>query len=86
MRRPQLPPSPASRMRSARSSTSTSTAVPSIAPGRQISQLISATDLTACRHCHVDITLKDVETVEGDPDRVRNWVGLCREVIDEVFE
>ena len=43
-------------------------------------------DLTACRHCHVDITLKDVETVEGDPDRVRSWVGLCREVIDEVFE
>ena len=42
-------------------------------------------DLEACRECHVDITLKDVETVEGDPDRVRDWVGICREVIDEVF-
>jgi hypothetical protein len=26
-----------------------------------------------------------VETVEGDPNRVRDWVGICREVIDEVF-
>jgi hypothetical protein len=42
-------------------------------------------DLEACRNCHVDITLKDVETVEGDPDRVRKWVGIAREVIDEVF-
>ena len=42
-------------------------------------------DLGACRHCRVDITLKDVETVESDPDRVRDWVGLCREVIDDVF-
>lgn len=42
-------------------------------------------DLEACRGCHVDITLKDVETVEHDPDRVRNWVKLTREVIDEVF-
>lgn len=42
-------------------------------------------DLTACRDCHVDITLKDVETVEKDTDRVRKWVTLTREVIDEVF-
>ena len=52
--------------------------------GAHVRSLLRA-DLTACRHCHVDITLKDVETVEGDPDRVRNWVGLCREAIDEVF-
>jgi len=38
-------------------------------------------DLAACRDCHVDITLKDVETVEGDPDRIRRWVGIVREVI-----
>ena len=43
-------------------------------------------DLTACKDCHVDITLKDVETVERDPNRIRNWVTLTREVIDEVFE
>jgi len=42
-------------------------------------------DLMACRHCHVDVTLKDVETVQGDRDRVRTWVRVCREVIDEVF-
>lgn len=42
-------------------------------------------DLEACRECHVDITLKDVETVEGDPTRVYRWVQLTREVIDEVY-
>ena len=42
-------------------------------------------DLDACRGCHVDITLKDVQTVENDPERVRKWVALTREVMDEVF-
>jgi len=42
-------------------------------------------DLEACKHSHVDITLKDVETVEKDPERVKKWVALTREVIDEVF-
>ena len=42
-------------------------------------------DLQACRQCHVDITLKDVETVERDPDRVKNWVAITREVITELF-
>jgi len=42
-------------------------------------------DLAACRDCHVDITLKDVETVEGDPSRVRRWVELTRSVVDQVF-
>ena len=41
-------------------------------------------DLEACRGCHVDITLKDVETVEGDRDRVRNWTRLVREVVDSI--
>ncbi|MBI2191309.1 MAG: hypothetical protein HYU36_04925 [Planctomycetes bacterium] len=40
-------------------------------------------DLSACRGCHVDITLKDVETVQGDPDRVRQWVQLVREVSED---
>jgi hypothetical protein len=38
-------------------------------------------DLEACGDCHVDITLKDVETVQSDPDRVRRWVEITREVI-----
>ena len=39
-------------------------------------------DLEACRGCHVDITLKDVETVGRDPERVKNWVTLTRDVIE----
>ena len=42
-------------------------------------------DLEACRECCVDITLKDVETVQNDPNRVREWVKLTREVIEEVW-
>ncbi len=42
-------------------------------------------DLRACKECHVDITLKDVETVQHDPDRVRNWVALTRDIIDTVL-
>ncbi|MDZ4200377.1 MAG: hypothetical protein U1E27_13960 [Kiritimatiellia bacterium] len=42
-------------------------------------------DLETCRNSHVDITLKDVETVERDPRRVKNWVALAREVIDDVW-
>jgi hypothetical protein len=38
-------------------------------------------DLDACGDCHVDITLKDVETVQHDPDRIRRWVDVTREVI-----
>jgi hypothetical protein len=42
-------------------------------------------DMEACRDCHVDITLKDVETVEKDPRRVRSWVAITRGVLDEVL-
>jgi len=41
-------------------------------------------DLGACDGCHVDITLKDVETVQGDPARVRRWVGMAKRVIDDM--
>lgn len=41
-------------------------------------------DLEACRHCHVDITLKDVQTVQGDPERVRRWVAITREELDAI--
>ena len=46
---------------------------------------IISRDLKACRRCHVDITLKDVETVGRDPDRVGRWVKVTREVISEVW-
>lgn len=42
-------------------------------------------DLEACKQCHVDITLKDVETVGNDPERVKKWVVVTRKVADEVF-
>ncbi|GAI58838.1 unnamed protein product [marine sediment metagenome] len=42
-------------------------------------------DLEACKNCLVDITLKDVETVQRDPNRVRQWVIITREVIDEIL-
>ena len=52
-------------------------------PGRI--RAILARDLAACRSGHVDITLKDVETVGRDPERVRAWVALARGVIDDVL-
>jgi hypothetical protein len=42
-------------------------------------------DLAACKECHTDVTLKDVETVQHDPTRVRNWVQITRQVIDEIW-
>ncbi len=44
-------------------------------------------DLTAFRAngCHVDITLKDVETVQGDTERVRKWVAIARSLADEIM-
>lgn len=37
-------------------------------------------DLEPCRGLHADICLKDTETVQGDPDRVKRWVRVVREV------
>ena len=44
-------------------------------------------DLEACRAngCHVDITLKDVETVQSDCTRVQQWVGVVRDVVQQVW-
>jgi len=44
-------------------------------------------DLTACRdgQCHADITLKDVETVQREPQRLYRWVAVTREIIEEVY-
>jgi len=40
--------------------------------------------LSACRDngCVVDITLKDIETVQGEPDRLSRWVRIVREETD----
>jgi hypothetical protein len=35
----------------------------------------------ACKGCHMDITLKDVQTVENDPERLKKWVDVVRSVL-----
>ena len=35
--------------------------------------------------CLPDITLKDVESVENDPHRVREWVKITRQTIAEIW-
>ena len=40
--------------------------------------------LEACRDCRVHIHLKDIETVQGEPDRLARWVRIVREVAEEV--
>jgi len=39
--------------------------------------------MDAMKGCHVDITLKDVQTVENEPDRLRKWVQLVRDITDK---
>lgn len=41
-------------------------------------------DLEILRGTHFDVTLKDVETVQHDPDRCRRWAALARRVCDEI--
>ena len=42
-------------------------------------------DISLCKDSYMDITLKDVETVQKDSSRIRNWVAVTREIIDEVW-
>ena len=39
--------------------------------------------MEASNGCHVDITLKDVQTVQGHPENLRKWVEIVRSVSDE---
>lgn len=39
--------------------------------------------MEASKGCHVDITLKDVESVQGHPENLREWVRLVRSISDE---
>ena len=40
-------------------------------------------DFAAMKGTRFDITLKDVETVQGDPQRIVKWVQIVREIIEE---
>jgi hypothetical protein len=43
---------------------------------------ILSRDLASLQGCLFDITLKDVETVQGDPNRVHNWVSIVRNLVE----
>ncbi|MFW6414596.1 MAG: hypothetical protein ACOCZS_04765 [Verrucomicrobiota bacterium] len=36
--------------------------------------------LEACRGLHVDITLKDIQTVRNEPERLKEWVSITKDV------
>ncbi len=40
--------------------------------------------LTTAKDCNVEIVMKDVHTLAGEPQRIARWVTLARETIDEV--
>lgn len=44
---------------------------------------VVADAMEAAKGCHVDITLKDVETVQGKPANLRRWVKLVRSIADK---
>ncbi|HUU58724.1 MAG TPA: hypothetical protein VMZ50_04210, partial [Phycisphaerae bacterium] len=50
---------------------------------RELIRKVIHDGMEASKGCHVDITLKDVQTVENDPTRPREWVRLVREITDE---
>ena len=39
--------------------------------------------LTTAKDCNIEIVMKDVHTLSGEPERMARWVKLTREVIDE---
>ena len=39
--------------------------------------------MEASKGCHVDITLKDVQTVGGKPELLKDWVRIVRDITDE---
>jgi hypothetical protein len=39
--------------------------------------------LEASRGCHVDITLKDIETIDGNFDNLIEWTRIVREIVED---
>ncbi|HGE69806.1 TPA: hypothetical protein ENX78_03150 [Candidatus Poribacteria bacterium] len=42
------------------------------------------TTLKIAKNCNVEIIMKDVHTLSGEPNRMAKWVQIVREVIDEM--
>ena len=40
--------------------------------------------LTACAGCHTDILLKDIQTVQGAPERLKNWARLAKDLSEDM--
>jgi hypothetical protein len=40
---------------------------------------------TQAHNCNVELVMKDVHTLQGEPDRLGRWTRIAREVIDEVY-
>jgi len=51
-------------------------------PDRIRRQVTEAREVLAKYGCHYEINLKDVLTVQGDRERVREWVRIVRDVIE----
>jgi hypothetical protein len=50
----------------------------------RIKRIISKdVDVMRRNDCHFDVTLKDVETVEKDPTRIKRWVALTRKCLEQ---
>lgn len=39
--------------------------------------------LEASKNCHVDITLKDIETIDGNFDNLIEWTRIVREIVED---
>ena len=39
--------------------------------------------LAVAKNCNVEIVMKDIHTLAGEPQRVARWVAIAREVINE---
>ena len=48
----------------------------------KIKRIIRA-GMEAMKGCHVDLNLKDVQTVANQPELLRDWVQIVRGVTDE---
>jgi len=50
---------------------------------RELIRRIIREGMEVSRGCHVDITLKDVQTIEHEPERLPEWVRIVRDITDE---
>jgi hypothetical protein len=42
-----------------------------------------ALDVAQANGCHIDITLKDVETVQHQPERIHKWTRIVRDIVED---